>query len=207
MSMDPKLHETNVAQTFGRVIAVDYDGCLAKNGAWPEAGELDMRIVAELLKAREEGATLILWTCRTEYALEQAVKSCRDVGMQSLPSGKPTPSVRSSRRPLPTTRRRHRSSRTAISSTTMPRLIPKRRQSWSMWLCGIRIWIPETSITARFVSSIRTVSTIKLGGRTNEENNEAGDASSVLRRDGRPYDRMCIEGIGVHIRAEERSLQ
>lgn len=80
--MDPKLHETNVEQMFGRVIAVDYDGCLAKNGAWPEAGELDMRIVAELLKAREEGATLILWTCRTEYALEQAVKSCRDVGLE-----------------------------------------------------------------------------------------------------------------------------
>lgn len=82
MNMDPKLHETNVEQTFGRVIAVDYDGCLAKNGAWPEAGELDMHIVAELLKAREEGATLILWTCRTEYALEQAVKSCRDVGLE-----------------------------------------------------------------------------------------------------------------------------
>lgn len=46
-----------------KIIAVDFDGTLCEN-KWPEIGEPMFGTIAYLLKEKEQGAKLILWTCR-----------------------------------------------------------------------------------------------------------------------------------------------
>ena len=65
---------------MSRVIAVDFDGCLCAN-RWPEIGEANHGAIRELIRLRERGARLILWTCRTGARLDEAVSWCRGRGL------------------------------------------------------------------------------------------------------------------------------
>ena len=63
-----------------RVIAVDFDGCLCKN-KYPDIGEPNTRLFQSLIKNREEGDKIVLWTCRQGDELMAAVKFCYDNGL------------------------------------------------------------------------------------------------------------------------------
>jgi len=55
-------------------IAVDFDGVVAKDGAWPEIGEPDARMILALIGTQKNGHVLILDTCRTGKYLDEAVR-------------------------------------------------------------------------------------------------------------------------------------
>jgi len=59
----------------GKVIAVDFDGCLCAN-RWPKIGAANSNAIRALIHMREQGARVILWTCRTGALLQEAVAWC-----------------------------------------------------------------------------------------------------------------------------------
>lgn len=64
-----------------KIIAVDFDGTLCEN-KFPEIGEPHTHIIQALLYEQEEGAKLIMWTCRTGDLLKNAVEWCAKQGVQ-----------------------------------------------------------------------------------------------------------------------------
>ena len=63
-----------------KVIAVDFDGTLFEN-AWPGIGAPRANVIAAALREQQNGAALILWTCRTGEALRAALKACEAQGL------------------------------------------------------------------------------------------------------------------------------
>ena len=63
-----------------RVIAVDFDGCLCGN-RWPKIGEANKAAIHTLIRLKDNGARLILWTCRTGTLLDEAVAWCEGHGL------------------------------------------------------------------------------------------------------------------------------
>lgn len=71
-----------MADMNGNIIyAVDFDGTLSINAEWPEIGEPNNNLFEFLSKQKEEGASLILWTCRNGKNLEAAVNWCMEQGL------------------------------------------------------------------------------------------------------------------------------
>lgn len=62
------------------IIAVDFDGTLCEN-MYPEIGEPNNALLDELKLRKNNGAKIILWTCRVGDQLEQAIDWCRDHGL------------------------------------------------------------------------------------------------------------------------------
>jgi len=62
------------------IIGVDFDGTLSL-GKWPECGPADLGLISFLIKRKEMGDRLILWTCREGEVLEEAVDWCRSFGL------------------------------------------------------------------------------------------------------------------------------
>ena len=61
-------------------IAVDFDGTLSL-GPWPEVGPANEKLI-EYIKARKDlGDQIILWTCREDKALDNAVIWCKEQGL------------------------------------------------------------------------------------------------------------------------------
>lgn len=60
----------------GKVIAVDFDNTIAKT-RYPEIVEPIPETIDFLRKAKENGAKIILWTCREGMVLEDAVQWCK----------------------------------------------------------------------------------------------------------------------------------
>lgn len=75
----------------GKVIAVDFDNTIAKT-RYPEIVEPIPETIDFLRKAKENGATIILWTCREGSVLDDATKWCEinnvpiDLVNKNLPS-------------------------------------------------------------------------------------------------------------------------
>ena len=65
---------------FRRVIALDFDGTICEN-EYPKIGKPKMDVIRRALKEREDGAALILWTCRTGELLKEAVDACAAWGL------------------------------------------------------------------------------------------------------------------------------
>jgi len=65
---------------MSKVIAVDFDGCLCAN-QWPRIGAANNNAIRALIRLREQGARVILWTCRTGARLEEAVAWCERRGL------------------------------------------------------------------------------------------------------------------------------
>lgn len=64
-----------------KIIAVDFDGTLCKN-RYPDIGTPKRRIIRKLLRLREkEGYLLVLWTCRGDVRLDEAIAACKDWGI------------------------------------------------------------------------------------------------------------------------------
>lgn len=59
-----------------KIIAVDFDGTLCTN-KYPEIGEPKAEIIKYIKQQKEQGAKIILWTCRSGDLLENALDWCR----------------------------------------------------------------------------------------------------------------------------------
>lgn len=63
-----------------KVIAIDFDGTLCEN-KYPEIGLPRWGVIFKALSEQENGAALILWTCRTGKELNDAVEACAKWGL------------------------------------------------------------------------------------------------------------------------------
>lgn len=59
-----------------KIIAVDFDGTLSK-GRWPGVGVPNLLLIDRLIELQKEGNKIILWTCREDEALSNAVEWCK----------------------------------------------------------------------------------------------------------------------------------
>ena len=62
------------------IIAVDFDGTLCKE-CYPEIGKANKELIKVLIKRQKGGDRLILWTCREEKTLENAIEWCEKQGL------------------------------------------------------------------------------------------------------------------------------
>ena len=63
-----------------QIWAVDFDGCLCES-RWPSIGPPNEELITMLRCAKKAGVALILWTCRTEQLLAEAIAWCEDHGL------------------------------------------------------------------------------------------------------------------------------
>lgn len=63
-----------------KIIAVDFDGCLAVN-KWPEIGAPIESTIQKLKSEQANGTKVILWTNRVGEPLEKAVQFCKEQGI------------------------------------------------------------------------------------------------------------------------------
>lgn len=63
------------------IIAVDFDGTLCTN-EYPEIGEPNVKLIAYLIRRGVMGDRLILWSCRVDEKLQEAVKWCKAHGLE-----------------------------------------------------------------------------------------------------------------------------
>lgn len=69
-----------MSEQLRKAIAIDFDGCLVEE-AWPEIGAPHMEIINAAIQEKANGAALILWSCRVDERLGEAVKFCEDLGL------------------------------------------------------------------------------------------------------------------------------
>ncbi len=62
------------------IYAVDFDGTLCES-KWPEIGAPNTKLIEWLKQRQSEGAKVILWTCRIEDRLKEAVDWCAEHGL------------------------------------------------------------------------------------------------------------------------------
>lgn len=63
------------------IIGVDFDGTLCEH-KYPEIGKANLELIDILIAKRKQGYKLILWTCRHDIRLDEAVKWCKDLGLE-----------------------------------------------------------------------------------------------------------------------------
>lgn len=63
------------------IYAVDYDGTLVEETD-SERGEINFSLVNALIKIRNDGNQVILWSCREGKRLEIAVKRMKEAGLE-----------------------------------------------------------------------------------------------------------------------------
>lgn len=76
-AVETKEPENATAATPPKIIAVDFDGCLAVN-KWPEVGEPIWKNINRLKEEQANGTKVILWTNRVGEPLEKAVGFCKE---------------------------------------------------------------------------------------------------------------------------------
>ena len=63
-----------------KIIAVDFDGTLCKN-KWPEIGKANKEMITYLKDRQANGDKLILWTCRVDDMLKNAISWSAEQGL------------------------------------------------------------------------------------------------------------------------------
>ena len=66
---------------MNQIIAVDFDGTLCEN-KWPDIGEPNYKVIEYVKYEKSQGAKIILWTCRTGSKLINAIKFCKENGIE-----------------------------------------------------------------------------------------------------------------------------
>ena len=64
-----------------KIIAVDFDDTLATN-AYPSIGEPIQKNIDYIKREQKRGSRLILWTCRRDEQLAEAVEWCKQYGIE-----------------------------------------------------------------------------------------------------------------------------
>lgn len=62
------------------IIAVDFDGILCKD-KFPEIGEPNYEVISFVRELIDDGHEVVLWTCRVDQRLVEAVEWCHDRGL------------------------------------------------------------------------------------------------------------------------------
>jgi hypothetical protein len=62
------------------ILAVDFDGTLVED-KYPDIGEPNLVLFRDLKIIQKAGYRIILWTCRTDKSLEQAIEFCASQGL------------------------------------------------------------------------------------------------------------------------------
>lgn len=70
----------NEKELFPPILAVDFDGTLVEN-KFPEIGEVNPMIWKAVSAYQAAGWKIILWSCRTETMLQDAVDFCAERGL------------------------------------------------------------------------------------------------------------------------------
>lgn len=70
----------NEKELFPPILAVDFDGTLVEN-KFPEIGEVNPVIWEAVSAYKAAGWKIILWSCRTETMLQDAVDFCAERGL------------------------------------------------------------------------------------------------------------------------------
>lgn len=65
---------------MNKTIAVDFDGCLCEN-KFPAIGQPNLQAIRDLKKEVGKGNKVILWTCRENKSLVEAVTWCKNQGL------------------------------------------------------------------------------------------------------------------------------
>lgn len=64
-----------------QIFAVDFDGTLSF-GQWPGIGPANEELFCFLKEIKKQGDKIILWTCRENDCLEEAVRWCKNLGLE-----------------------------------------------------------------------------------------------------------------------------
>lgn len=64
-----------------KTIAVDFDGTLTVSSAWPKIGAPNWPVINRAIQEKQNGAALILWTCREGKLLDEAISACSSWGL------------------------------------------------------------------------------------------------------------------------------
>lgn len=62
------------------IVAVDFDGILCKD-AFPGIGEPNYKVISFVRELIDAGHEVVLWTCRVDHRLVEAVEWCHDRGL------------------------------------------------------------------------------------------------------------------------------
>lgn len=76
----PSEPQSKVTSKVPKIWAVDFDGTLCDN-RWPQIGEPHKEMIQILKLAQSSGVKLILWTCREDELLQEAVSWCQSQGL------------------------------------------------------------------------------------------------------------------------------
>lgn len=63
------------------IYCVDFDGTLCES-IFPGIGSPNMVLINHLIKRRKQGNKIILWTCRVNERLQEAVEWCKSYGLE-----------------------------------------------------------------------------------------------------------------------------
>ena len=64
------------------IVAVDFDGVITIKDNFPKIGDISKWTIDKLKELKQKGIKLILWTCREGKYLEEAVKVCKENGLE-----------------------------------------------------------------------------------------------------------------------------
>ena len=64
-----------------KTVAVDFDGTLTYGDNYPMVKDINIWAVIALIAYKRAGGTLLLFTCRTDFALEEALRECSKYGL------------------------------------------------------------------------------------------------------------------------------
>ncbi len=64
-----------------KIYAVDFDGTLSQGAPFPEIGEPNKPLFEMLIKEKEKGSRIILYSCRTGRDLKKAIVFCHENGL------------------------------------------------------------------------------------------------------------------------------
>lgn len=63
------------------IYCVDFDGTLCES-RFPDIGKPNIALINHLIKRRKQGNKIILWTCRVNERLQEAVEWCKGYGLE-----------------------------------------------------------------------------------------------------------------------------
>lgn len=67
---------------YPEVYAVDFDKTLNLAEKYPQLGEPNKELFRFLIRKRQQGDKVILWTCREDDLLKSAIKYCKNHGLE-----------------------------------------------------------------------------------------------------------------------------
>lgn len=68
--------------SYRPIVAVDFDGTLSLDSQYPNIGRFNTDLFEALMKLKNIGCLIVLWTCREGKELNEAVEWCKINGLE-----------------------------------------------------------------------------------------------------------------------------